>query len=337
MKNNMKTLAFGLILAASLPACDKSAKQETGPVGETTTAEAATVNVPSFNADSAYQFVQKQVSFGPRVPNTPAHEAAGDYLITTLKGYGANVLVQSFTAKAYNGTVLNLRNIMGQINPKASKRILLAAHWDTRHVADKDPKNPTKPIDGANDGASGVGVLLEIARQLQANPLPENVGVDLMLFDGEDYGQPDNTGPYQEDTWCLGSQYWAQNLLPKGYSANYGILLDMVGAKNARFAREETSRAYAGDVVEKVWRTAQKIGYSDYFPFVDSPGITDDHTYVIKHTNIRMIDIIAYDPTSPDGFFGPYHHRHTDNMDVIDRNTLKAVGQTLLHVVMTEK
>ncbi len=335
MKNNMKVLALGLLLAAALPACDKKGNTDTATVEAP--AAAAKENVPAFNADSAYQFVARQVSFGPRVPNTPAHRACGDYLINQLKGYGANVLVQPFTGKAYDGTSLDLRNIMGQFNPKASNRILLAAHWDTRHVADKDSLNPKKPMDGANDGASGVGILLEIARQLQANPLTGNVGVDIMLFDGEDYGQPDNTGPYKEDTWCLGSQYWAKNLLPKGYTAIYGILLDMVGAKGSRFAREETSRAYAGDVVEKVWRTANQIGYSDYFPFQDSPGITDDHSYVIQHANIRMADIIAYDPSSPDGFFGPYHHRHTDNMDIIDRNTLKAVGQTVLHVVMTEQ
>ncbi|ALI99335.1 M28 family peptidase [Rufibacter tibetensis] len=336
MKNNMKVLALGLLLAAGLPACEKKTNTETATAEQPTAATAA-VNVPAFNADSAYQFVAKQVSFGPRVPNTPAHRACGDYLISKLEGYGGTLQVQSFTANAYDGTALSLRNIMAQFNPKASKRILLAAHWDTRHVADKDPQNPTKPMDGANDGASGVGVLLEIARQLQANPLQRNVGVDIMLFDGEDYGQPDNAGEYKEDTWCLGSQYWAKNLMPKGYTANYGILLDMVGAKGSRFAREETSRAYAGDVVEKVWRTANQIGYSNYFPFQDSPGITDDHTYVIQHTNIRMADIIAYDPNSPDGFFGPYHHRQTDNMDIIDRNTLKAVGQTVLHVVMTEQ
>jgi glutaminyl-peptide cyclotransferase len=335
MKNNMKVLALSLLLAASLPACDKKTNPETATVEQP--AAPAAVNVPAFNADSAYQFVAKQVAFGPRVPNTPAHRACGDYLISQLEGYGATLQVQAFTATAYDGTALKLRNIMGQFNPSAGKRILLAAHWDTRHIADKDPQNPTKPNDGANDGASGVGVLLELARQFQANPLPADVGVDIMFFDGEDYGQPDNAGEYKEDTWCLGSQYWGQNLMPKNYTAQYGILLDMVGAANARFAREETSRAYAGDVVEKVWRTAHQIGYSDFFPFQDSPGITDDHTYVIKHTNIRMIDIIAYDPTSPDGFFANYHHRHTDAMDIIDRRTLKAVGQTVLHVVMTEK
>ncbi|MFB9865457.1 M28 family peptidase [Rufibacter immobilis] len=329
MKNNMKALALGLLLTSGFYACDKKGNTETATAEQP--AATAAVNVPAFNADSAYQFVARQVAFGPRVPNTPAHRACGDFLVAKLKGYGANVLEQPFTAQAYTGTTLNLRNIMAQYNPKATNRILLSAHWDTRHMADKDSVNADKPADGANDGASGVAVLLEIARQLQANPLQGNVGVDLLLFDGEDYGQD------APESWGLGSQYWSKNLLPSGYQAQYGILLDMVGAKGARFAREETSRVYAGDVVEKIWKTANQIGYSDYFPFQDSPGITDDHTFVIQNANIRMADIIAYDSSSPDGFFGPYHHRHSDNMDIIDRNTLKAVGQTVLHVVMTEK
>ncbi|MFC6996000.1 M28 family peptidase [Rufibacter roseus] len=338
MKNNMLSLVCGWLLIVGLSACDKNGKTETSTTAPSAATEAPAVNVPSFNADSAFQFVVKQVEFGPRVPNTQAHRAAGDYLIEKLKSYGGNVLVQSFKAKAYNGTMLNLRNIMGQFNPKASKRILLAAHWDTRHVADKDEQNPNQPIDGANDGASGVAVLLEIARQLQADPLQGDVGVDIMFFDGEDYGQPDSSeDPYQPDSWCLGSQYWGQNLMPQGYRANYGILLDMVGAKNSRFFREETSRMYARDVVDKVWRAANQLGYSDYFVPQNSPGITDDHTYVIQHTNIRMIDIIAHDPSSPDGYFGPYHHRHTDNIDIIDKNTLKAVGQTVLRVVYSEQ
>lgn len=306
-------------------------------MGQTAAADAKPVAVPSFNADSAYQYVAQQVAFGPRVPNTPAHRACGDYLIQKLKDLGGNVQVQAFQAKAYDGTVLSLRNIMAQYHPQASKRILLAAHWDTRHLADKDTVNPTKPIDGANDGGSGVAVLLEIARQLQANPLSGDVGVDIIFFDGEDYGQPDNSGlPYDSNSWCLGSQYWGKNLMPAGYTAQYGILLDMVGAKDSRFFREETSRTYARDVVDKVWSAANQLGYSQYFVPQDSPGITDDHTYVIQYANIRMIDIIAHDPSSPDGYFGPYHHRHSDNMDIIDKNTLKAVGQTVLRVAYSE-
>ena len=181
-------------------------------------------------------------------------------------------------------------------------------------------------------------MLLEIARQLGANAgSGPAVGVDIILFDGEDYGQPDNSAePYQDDTWCLGSQHWSVNMHKPNYTANYGILLDMVGAKGAKFAREEYSRKFAQDIVQKVWNTANRIGYSDYFVYQDSPSITDDHYYVNTLTNIRMIDIIEYDPISSDGYFGPYHHRHADNMDIIDPRTLKAVGQTVLHVLYQE-
>ncbi|AMM50495.1 glutamine cyclotransferase [Rufibacter sp. DG15C] len=335
MKNNMKVAALALLVAANLYAC-KDKNTASTETSEPAT-KMATVTPPAFSADSAYQYVAAQVAFGPRVPNTPAHRACGDFLIGKLKGFGATVQVQSFTAKAYDGKTLELRNIMGQINPKASRRILLAAHWDTRHVADKDTQNRDKPIDGANDGASGVGVLLEIARQLQANPLSEGIGVDIMLFDGEDYGQPDDAGDYIPDTYCLGSQHWSKNLMPIGYKAQYGILLDMVGAKGSRFAQEEISRTYAKNVVDNIWKAAHSMGFSDYFPYQNSASITDDHYYVIQNAEIPMADIIAYDATSPDGYFGPYHHRHADNMQIIDKNTLKAVGQTVLQVVKSEK
>lgn len=299
---------------------------------------AVALNVPDFSADSAYQFVARQVAFGPRVPNTPAHRTTGDWLIQTFERYGAQVQVQAFQARAYNGQLLDLRNIVASYNPQASRRILLAAHWDTRPYADKDEENQNQPIDGANDGGSGVGVLLEIARQLgQAAGAGPAVGVDIILFDGEDYGQPDYApGNQQQDTWCLGSQHWSANKHQPNYTAAYGILLDMVGARGAKFAREEYSRRFANDIVRKVWDTANRIGYSNYFVYVDSPGIIDDHYYVNTRTNIRMIDIIEFDQTSDDGYFADYHHRHADNMDIIDRNTLKAVGQTVLQVVYQE-
>lgn len=337
MKNNKSWVLLGLLSCLVSWGCDTDTRRRSDQAEERSPTVAA-VNVPAFNADSAYQFVARQVAFGPRVPNTPAHRATGDWLIQTLEQYGAQVQVQAFRAKAYNGQMLDLRNIIASYNPQAGRRILLAAHWDTRPFADKDETDPTRPIDGANDGASGVGVLLEIARQLGTNAgSGPAVGVDIILFDGEDYGQPDNSAePYQDDTWCLGSQHWSVNMHKPNYTASYGILLDMVGAKGAQFAREEYSRKFAQDIVQKVWNTANRIGYSDYFVYQDSPSITDDHYYVNTLTNIRMIDIIEYDPISSDGYFGAYHHRHADNMDLIDPRTLKAVGQTVLHVLYQE-
>jgi len=287
-----------------------------------------TVSVPNFNADSAYFFVNEQVEFGPRVPNTGAHYEAGNKIISRLEAYGAKVDVQSFEATTYDGVTLQLRNIMGSYNNSAKKRILLAAHWDTRPWASKDPSNPKARFDGANDGASGVGVLLEIARNLQAASLPD-VGVDLLFFDGEDWGEE---GSGVAESWCLGSQYWANN--KDGYAAYYGILLDMVGGKNARFPFEEISEQMAKKVLTNVWRTASEIGYGNYFIAQSAGPITDDHYYVNTIAKIPMVNILHWEPEL--GYFGDWHHSQRDNMDLIDRNTLKAVGQTVLHVVYYE-
>jgi glutaminyl-peptide cyclotransferase len=336
MKNKSRWVLVVLLGLLMSWGCDSDGRRPSERAAERPPAAAA-MNVPDFNADSAYQFVARQVAFGPRVPNTPAHRATGDWLIRTLEEYGAKVQVQPFQAKAYNGQQLDLRNIIASYNPQANRRILLAAHWDTRPFADKDEVDPKKPIDGANDGASGVGVLLEIARQLgQAAGSGPAVGVDLIFFDGEDYGQPEGGNLQVQDDWALGSQHWSANKHKPNYTAAYGILLDMVGAKGARFAREEYSRRFAQDVVQKVWNTANRIGYSDYFVYQDSPGIIDDHYYVNTTGNIRMIDIIQYDPVSADGYFADYHHTHQDNLDLIDPRTLKAVGQTVLHVLYQE-
>lgn len=336
MKNNMKCLAILLLSSMSLNSCDSTDKAESSEklsVEE----EAAAVRAPAFNADSAYYFIERQVAFGPRVPNTAEHYKTGEWLIETLRSYGAEVQVQNFQAKAFDGKMLNLRNIIATINPGAAKRVLLAAHWDTRPFADKDDQNQDKPIQGANDGGSGVGVLLEIARTIHAAEQKPGIGIDIILFDGEDYGQPDESDfPYQNDTWCLGSQYWSKNKHVSNYKPQYGILLDMVGAENAKFAREGTSMQYARNIVDKVWRAGNKIGYSDYFKYINAPAITDDHFYVNTVGGIRMIDIIEYNMANQDDYFGPYHHRHTDTMDIISTNTLKAVGQTVLHVLYNE-
>lgn len=293
------------------------------------------VNVPTFNADSAYHFVQKQVDFGPRIPNSAAHKKAGDYFIAQFKTYGAAVKVQEFTATTYDGTKVNLRNIIATFNPDKKKRVLLAAHWDTRPFSDKDKEKPTAAFDGANDGGSGVGVLLEVARNLKNQPT--DVGVDIILFDGEDWGDwglqnPPPLPPNVKSWWCLGSQHWAKN---KGsYTASFGILLDMVGAKNSRFGFEAYSLEYAPGVVDKVWKTAAKLGYTNTFINTKDGAITDDHKFVNEIAKIPMVDIVSFGEADVD--FGDFHHTQKDNMSIISKETLNAVGQTVLHVIYYE-
>lgn len=307
---------------------DKNNKSDTD-----TTKSTVNVNIPDFNADSAYTYIDKQLAFGPRVPNSEAHSKCADYLIAKFKTYSKNIFVQESKVKAFDGKVLNIKNIVASFNPETNNRIFISAHWDSRPFADLDPdeKNHKKPIDGANDGASGVGIIMEIARQLSKTPPP--IGIDLILFDAEDYGQPEKSDfPQQEDTWCLGSQYWAKNPHKTDYYAKYGILLDMVGAENATFTMEGTSMYYAPDIMKKIWNTAVRAGYSDYFLFSKTKEITDDHSYINKIAKIPVIVIIHHDSATPTGFFNNWHTLK-DNMDGINKNTLKAVGQTLLTVV----
>lgn len=286
------------------------------------------VNVPDFVADSAYAWVKAQVDFGPRNPGSKGHAQTADYLVAELKRFAPEVVLQTAPIKMHDGKTFPLKNIIASFNPDATKRIVLAAHWDTRPWADNGQERTNVPILGANDGASGVGVLLEIARQLAA--MPVKVGVDLVLFDLEDYGLGEIT-----DSYCQGSQYWATNPHKAGYKADYGILLDMVGARDAKFYQEGFSTYYAPHVVRKVWNAAYDLGYGNYFPFQTSGPITDDHYYVNKIAGIPMIDIIQHDPATNTGF-GAYWHTHEDDMEVIDPATLKVVGQTLLHILYHE-
>lgn len=292
----------------------------------------ATISAPDFNSDSAFYFVERQVDFGPRVPNTPEHRKCADYLSTTLDRFTDTVYVQEALVTAYDGTRLNIQNIVGSFNPDNRNRILLAAHWDTRPYADEDPdpENHYTPIDGANDGASGVGVLLEIARQLSKTPI--ETGIDIILFDAEDYGIHSGLNESKPETWALGSRYWAQNPHIPNYYARFGILLDMVGAPQATFKQEGYSMYYAPNIVRRVWQTAQRAGYGNYFLNQKAGYVMDDHYNINVYRNIPTINIIHQDDSTNHGFF-EYWHSTNDKIDHIDKNTLKAVGQTVLNVI----
>lgn len=332
MKKNYFALSSAILLFACA-SCgisnNKSASQQTE--------ETTVVKAPDFDADSAYNYVKAQVDFGPRMPNTKKHAECGDYIAQKLAATGAKITNQYADVIAYDGTVLKSRNIIGSFSPENKKRVLLFAHWDTRPWADndKDESKHHTPILGANDGASGVGALLEIARQIGKKA--PTIGVDIIFFDTEDYGTPQfYNGKDKEESWCLGTQYWAKNPHVEGYSARFGILLDMVGGKGATFYRQPSDES-ADFVVKKVWDKANALGYGSYFINEEGGGITDDHIFVNRITKIPCIDIIPTDKSNPQGGFGSFWHTLDDNMNVIDRSTLKAVGQTILEVVYNEK
>lgn len=319
-----KVIVWGTLLCCGLVlSCDmsSSASQQTSvEVGD------ALVSAP-FDADSAYRYVSEQVAFGPRTPREEAHIRCGDWIGAKLRSWGYSVVEQRFPGKDYFGKALEGRNIIAYLEPKPERRVLLMAHWDTRAVADydHDPSKRGTPILGADDGASGVGVLLELARQNTLRPEP--LGLDFIFFDLEDGGNSADN-----DSWCLGSQYWAKNPHLPDYKADYGILLDMVGSKNAKFHWEGYSKAYAAPVMYKIWDVARQLGWSKYFISTDGGDMIDDHVPVIKHRGVPSVDIINYDQRNPKGF-GNHWHTHGDNLNIIDKQTLKAVGETVATVL----
>ena len=298
------------------------------------TTEAETTSIPEpkkieFNADSCYNYLAKQVEFGYRIPSTKEHKECGKYLVSTLESFADTVITQDVVLTAYNGTKLESRNIIASFNPASKNRIMLCAHWDTRPFCDEDPNasNHKKPVLGANDGASGVAVLMELARVF-ATEKP-NVAVDIVLFDSEDYGNSS-----VEHSYCLGSQYWARNPHTPNYRARFGILLDMVGGAGARFDKDIVSMHFASDVVNGVWKTAADMGYASLFSNEMGGSLIDDHYYVNMLSGIPCIDIIDY--TKDEGFPVTWHTVN-DNLENIDKTVLNAVGKVLSNYIYNLK
>lgn len=338
----------GMFHSMSSPEADDTEEMEkVAPVG------------PEFNADSAYAFTAAQCDFGPRAMNTDGHEQCLDWIVAKFRQYGCKVELQKADLTGYDGTTLRATNIMASYNPEATTRIMFCAHWDTRPWADNDPDsaNWRKPILAANDAASGVAVMLELARLLsqqsstnasQSSPnaqhpspnthqLSPNLGIDFICFDAEDWGKPQwSDAPDNGDSWALGSHYFASNL-PQGYAPRYGVLLDMVGGQGAQFHQEGMSMQFAPQIVKKVWRAARQAGYGSYFPKSVGGMVTDDHVPVNQIAKIPCIDVIPYYPDCAQSSFGPTWHTLDDNMEHIDKNTLKAVGQTMVQVIYTEE
>jgi len=311
-----------------------------GNLKKQTTDESASLQPvgPVFCADSAYLYCQAQCNFGPRTMNSKAHDDCEKWIISKFESFGMQVTPQKAVLKGYDGTSLNSTNIIASYRPDLTDRVLLCAHWDSRPWADNDPDeaNWKTPVMAANDGASGVAVMLEIARLLSKDTL--QLGVDFICFDAEDWGVPQwNEDNFDSDSWALGAQYWSTNLHKKGYRARFGILLDMVGGQGAQFYKETMSVQYANHIVEKVWRAAQVVGYGSMFPSQQGTGVTDDHISVNTKAKIPTIDIIPYYPNCEQSSFGPTWHTVNDDMEHIDKNTLQAVGQTLIQVLFSEK
>lgn len=330
-----------IIIASCLLLASCGDKQPKG-IQTTTEKPKKSVVVPNFNADSAYQYVAKQTSYGPRVPETEAHAQCAEWLAAKMNEYADTVIVQDFRTRLFNEKGIDGQNIVGVFHPEAKKRIVLCAHWDSRPYADHDPDaaNAYTPIDGANDGASGVGVLMECARLFKTQPLPEHLGIDIVLFDLEDYGPHQNDAEkfYEEEVnyWALGSQYWSKHPHVYGYKAYYGILLDMVGGSNPNFPKEYYSQGYAAWVSNKVWRKAADLGYRPYFTNELGNMISDDHIPMNQIAGIPTIDIIDLQPSSSNGCFPEVWHTVNDNLEHIDKTTLGIVGEVLVNVVYEE-
>ena len=326
-----------VILSVLLAACSGGKKSSS----ENTASAAQQPVGPTFVADSAYLFCQQQCDFGPRTMNSEAHDRCGEWIAAKFRQYGMEVTLQKADLKGYDGTMLHSTNIMASYRPELTPRLLLCAHWDSRPWADNDPDeaNHRKPVVAANDGASGVAVMIEVARLLAADTL--GVGVDFVCFDAEDWGTPQwaESEGSDADTWALGSQYWAAQYAatPAAPRYRYGILLDMVGGEGARFYQEQVSLMFAPSVVSRVWAAAHAAGYGSFFVKEEGGGITDDHVPVNRVAGIPCIDIIAYYPDCEASSFGPTWHTVNDTMEHIDRSTLEAVGQTLLHVLYAER
>ncbi len=324
-------VAFTLFLVAA-SACDRK-ERDSGVSAPRLSFVDRDREVPAFSADSAYHFIERQVSFGPRNPGSEGHRKTRDYLVGTLQSYAGSqaVYVQQFTHTGYSGEMYRMGNIIASFRPGMGDRVMLLAHWDTRPRAEKDP-DPLKrsqPIPGADDGGSGVGVLLEFARIFHDHPPP--LGVDILLFDGEDYGREGDL-----DYYFLGSRYWSENPPVPEYRPRFGVLLDMVGAGDAVFPREGFSMQYAPGLVDEVWEIARQMGYDHLFVDEKGSSIADDHWIINRKTGIPTINIIHHKPPRPlqTAINFPEHwHTHADDMDIISTETLQAVGEVLLELV----
>ena len=273
----------------------------------------------AFDGAAALEYARAQVAFGPRVPGTEAARRTGDWLVARMRERADTVIVQSWTHRTRDGAALPMRNIFAQIRPALAERVLYVAHWDTRPVSDHEYERELreKPSVGANDGASGVAMLLALADALKQ--VPPAVGVDILFVDGEDYGE---FGP--DVDVVIGSTYFASNLPIPGYRPAYGVVWDMIGDRDLRIQQEGHSLHNAPEVVERVWTRAASLGYSRHFVPSRGHQVMDDHV-PLQRLGWRVINVIDLDY--------PYHHTTADTIDKLSAESLRIVGEVALALV----
>jgi len=312
IRDSLIVLAWGAVLC-TVAACGGERADAAGREA------AATGAASEFDGAAALEAVRAQVAFGARVPGTEAHARAADWLEAELRRRADTVIVQRWTHTTADGRSLPMRNILARFRPTEARRVLYLAHWDSRPVADSDP-DPAKrraPVLGANDGGSGVAILLGVAEAL-ARRAPE-VGVDLLLVDGEDYGD------FETNTDVLiGSRYFAERLPESGYAPLFGVLWDMVGDEAPVFEQEAHSVRGAPEVVQRVWSTAQRLGHGAVFTNRSGLAITDDHVPLLAK-GLRVIDVIDLDY--------PWHHTVADTPDRVSQQTLQLVGDVAVALI----
>ena len=311
----MKNTFFGFSFCLLLSACDFSCAS----------LKAAKPPIPHFDENVAFAQILAYEKFGPKVPGTEAHVKGGDWIVAELKKTSVKILEQKSTAETFDHHTIPIRNIIAQLNPEAKERYFFSAHWDNRPFSDEDPdpKFKNTPVPGVNDGGSGVVVLLGMAKALSGLNLP--FGVDFVFFDAEDWGTPRN-----EESYCLGTQYWAKNPIPENYQAKFGVNFDMVGRIGSIFPVESYSAEKAPGVLSKIHAAAKKLGYEELFPNNQIGAVVDDHIYVMQGRGFPVADLIAM---TGRGRFPPEWHTHLDTSEFISRDVMKAVGQTMIQML----
>lgn len=318
MTRTVPSHLLAVLFAATLllSGCRAQTAAQAPPVAAPAPAAPVGTGGPAFDGAWAFGFLKAQCDFGPRKPATPPHEQCKSYILTQLTPYVDKVVTQTWTYRDNARHItLPLTNIMGVINPQAKKKILLLTHWDTRPTADQelDAVNKQKPIMGADDGASGTAVLLELARALHKQK--PDVGVELLFVDGEDWGPG-------EDKMYLGAIHFASN--PGEWRPDYAILLDMIGDKGLTVYREKSSQMLNPSLNDTVWADAGALGYRAQFPDAAKWQISDDHDTFNAH-GIPAIDLIDFDYA--------YWHTLGDTPDKCDPHSLKVIGDVMEKVI----